>query len=53
VDNAVGYFIEGSTAIVSGGGKDVYFFNYPQGGAPTKTISGIFSPGSLTVSVAP
>jgi WD40 repeat protein len=51
--DAVGFFIEGSTAIASDGGDDVDFFNYPQGGQPTMTISGISRPGSLTVSNAP
>ena len=51
--DAVSFFIEGSTVIASDGGDDLYFFNYPQGGQPTKTISGISRPGSLTVSNAP
>jgi hypothetical protein len=52
--DAVSFFIEGSTVIASDGGDDdLNFFNYPQGGQPTKTISGISRPGSLTVSNAP
>jgi hypothetical protein len=51
--DAVSFFIEGSTVIASDGGGDLNFFNYPQGGQPTKTISDISRPGSLTVSNAP
>lgn len=32
---------------------DVYFFKYPKGGKPTKTISGLNGPYGVTVSVAP
>ena len=51
--DAVRFFIEGSTVVASDGENDVYFFSYPQGGKPTKKISGIPSASSLTVSVAP
>lgn len=32
---------------------EVYFFNYPKGGNPTKTISGLDDPFGVTISVAP
>jgi hypothetical protein len=34
-------------------GGDVYFFSYPKGGHPTKTISGLDDPFGVTVSVSP
>jgi hypothetical protein len=46
------FYIDGSTIVLSdGGGDKIYFLAYPAGGNPTKTISGIATPGSVTVSV--
>lgn len=33
--------------------RNVYLFNYPDGGSPTVTISGLYEPQGVTVSVAP
>jgi hypothetical protein len=33
--------------------SDVYFFNYPAGGSPTKTITGLRFPTGATVSKSP
>ena len=51
--DALSFFIEGSTVVASDGSDNVNFFNYPQGGQPTKTISDVPGPGSVTVSIAP
>lgn len=50
---AVSFYIDGSTIVASDGSDKINFFAYPGGGSPTKTISDVDSPGSLTVSVAP
>ncbi|MGB8967137.1 MAG: hypothetical protein WCB99_16030 [Candidatus Cybelea sp.] len=34
-------------------GGEVYFYNYPQGGNPTNTITGLKNPYGITISVAP
>ncbi|HET6275347.1 MAG TPA: hypothetical protein VFE16_05330 [Candidatus Cybelea sp.] len=49
---AYSFFIEGSTVVVADGYR-VYFFAYPAGGEPTKTIGNLASPYALTVSLAP
>jgi hypothetical protein len=50
--DAARFFVRGSTLIVSDG-YTLYFFSYPAGGEPTKTIKDVDEPGSMTVSVAP
>jgi hypothetical protein len=50
VDGAAsGYQISGSTLIASVG-ADVYFYDYPKGGAPTKKLTGFQSPIGLALS---
>lgn len=56
--NVLQFWIDGSTVIApdgpNGANHDAGFWNYPKGGAPTKTIgTGLFvNPSSATVSVA-
>jgi hypothetical protein len=50
---SVAFFIEGSTLVTSDGEDDVYFFNYPTGGAPMQTITNIPHSGNVIVSAAP
>ncbi len=48
------FWVQGSTLIAAGEAQGmVYFFKYPGGGSPTKTISGVDRPSALAVSVAP
>jgi len=48
------FWIQGSTmALAAYGSGNVYVFDYPKGGTPTKTITGLYEPFGVTVSVAP
>ena len=47
-----GFWIQGST-LSGAGGSSVYLFNYPAGGSPSNTISGLYDASAVTVSVAP
>jgi hypothetical protein len=48
------FWIQGSgLTAVCGQYASVCFYNYPAGGNPTKTITGLVSPYAVTVSVAP
>ena len=42
-----------STLAASDFSSNVYLFNYPGGGSPTVTISGLYEPQGVTLSVAP
>jgi hypothetical protein len=51
--NVVQFWIQGSTVIgADAAAGDVGFWNYPQGGSPTKTITGFVEPIGATVSRA-
>jgi hypothetical protein len=48
------FWIQGSgIALTAPAAGNVYFFDYPKGGNPTTTISGLKDPYGVTVSVAP
>ena len=48
------FWIQGSGMVFTDSrAGDVYFFNYPRGGNPTKTISGLDDPYGITISVGP
>jgi hypothetical protein len=48
------FWVQGSGMILTDSDAgNVYFFNYPKGGNPTKTISGLDDPFGVTISVAP
>lgn len=46
------FYIDGSTVVVTDGYR-LYFFAYPAGGEPTKTINSLATPNAVTLSVAP
>lgn len=48
------FWIQGSGMVLTNSQNgDVYFFDYPKGGKPTKRISGLDDPFGITISVAP
>jgi hypothetical protein len=47
------YWIQGSEMAGIDGGSNAYFFNYPAGGDPITTITGLQRTQGVTISVAP